>query len=175
MLVRPGLDVDAALQEDVGGAQDVLALVGGVPHVEADGLYRELLSGLWRGDIDLLVGALRNPVPIGDVVQEPLFGDRLAVVARPGHPLAVARGLTPEALARHAWVVPRAGAPTRTQIDAFFADLPEGGPESLIEAGSILFMREYLSLGDVLGCISAAQADAEIAKVLLIALDVRAD
>ena len=29
VLVRPGLDVDAVLQEDVGGVQDVLALVDG--------------------------------------------------------------------------------------------------------------------------------------------------
>ena len=30
VLVRAGLDMDAVLQEDVGGAQDVLALVGGI-------------------------------------------------------------------------------------------------------------------------------------------------
>ena len=33
VLVRPGLDVDAVLEEDVGGAQDVLALVDGVGEV----------------------------------------------------------------------------------------------------------------------------------------------
>lgn len=42
----------------------------------------------------------------------------------------------------------------------------------MIEAGSILFMRELLMRGDFLGCISAAQAEAEIANGALLPLDV---
>ena len=37
-----------------------------------DGPYDELLSALRRGSIDFLVGALREPAPIGDVVQQRL-------------------------------------------------------------------------------------------------------
>ena len=45
MLVRAGLDVDPGLQEDVGGAQDVLALVGGIGDVvEAAVLAPAILS-----------------------------------------------------------------------------------------------------------------------------------
>ncbi len=36
-------------------------------------------------------------------------------------------------------------------------------------------MREFLERGDALGCISEAQAEAEIAKGLLTRLDVRVD
>jgi len=139
-----------------------------------DGLYSDLLSGLRRGDIDLVVGALRDPVPISDVVQEPLFEDRLSVVARNGHPLEDRRGLAPGDLAGQEWVVPRKGTPSRIQFDAIFA--PDGAePPGLIETGSILFMREFLNRGDALGCISAAQAEAEIAKGLLLRLDVAVD
>ncbi|WP_417720819.1 LysR family transcriptional regulator [Salipiger sp.] len=138
-----------------------------------DGLYSDLLTGLRRGDIDIVIGALREPAPIADVVQERLFDDRLAILARRGHPLEGVPGLAPADLVRQSWVVPRAGTPSRLQFDAFLAT--EGGPDSLIEAGSILFMREFLDRGDALGCISAAQARAEIAKGLLIRLDVRAD
>lgn len=139
-----------------------------------DGLYSDLLSGLRRGDIDLVLGALRHPVPIGDVVQEALFEDRLAVVARNGHPLARRGGLAPADLSDQEWVVPRSGTPSRIQFDAIFA--PGGrAPARLIETGSILFMREYLNRGDALGCISAAQAEAEIAKGLLLRLDVEVD
>lgn len=137
-----------------------------------DGLYDDLLAGLRRGDIDLILGALREPAPIGDVVQEPLFEDRLAVLARPGHPLTAARDLTAEALAAQSWVVPRQGTPSRMQFDAFFAAAGEEGPKAVIEAGSILFMRELLSRGDFLGCISEAQAVAEIANGQLQRLEV---
>lgn len=139
-----------------------------------DGPYGDLLAGLRRGDIDVIAGALRRPAPIGDVVQETLFTDHLAVVARVGHPLTRARGLGPAALAGHSWVVPRTGTPARARFDTFFTDAGLAPPASVIEAGSILFMREILARGDFLGCISAQQAGAEISKGLLARLDVDA-
>ncbi|WP_146588632.1 LysR family transcriptional regulator [Puniceibacterium confluentis] len=138
-----------------------------------DGLYSELLSGLRRGDIDFILGALRDPLPISDVVQEPLFSDRLTIVCRPGHPLADCPGLTPAILARMAWVVARKGTPTRAQFDACFAD--GAAPASIIETGSVLLLREILLGSDHLGCISTAQADAEISKGLLARMSVDVD
>lgn len=137
-----------------------------------DGVYDDLLVGLRRGAIDFILGALRDPAPIGDVVQEPLFDDQLVCVVRPGHPLAEAGALDADHLARQSWVVPREGTPSRARFDAFFTGSPGGGPVSVIEAGSILFMRELLARGDFIGCISEAQAVAEIANGTLQRLDV---
>jgi LysR family transcriptional regulator, regulator for genes of the gallate degradation pathway len=140
-----------------------------------DGPYGEMLGGLRRGEIDLILGALRSPLPIGDVVQEALFADGLAIVARPGHPLGEAGPVGPAVLAQQAWVVPRPGTPARDQFDGLFdqAGLPR--PASIIDCGSILLMRELLTRSDLLGCISAAQAKAEIRRGLLIALPVPID
>lgn len=137
-----------------------------------DGPYDELLGGLRRGDIDVMVGALRDPAPIGGIVQEPLFDDGLSILADEHHPLAGRRGLGVGDIAGYPWVVPRQGTPARDQFDAFFA----GGdpPCGIIEAGSILLMREILCRSEHLGCISSAQAEAEISKGLLCRLDVRA-
>ncbi len=130
-----------------------------------DGPYDELLRGLRRGEIDVMVGALRDPAPIGDVVQERLFADGLSILAGPHHPLVGQGILTRDALADYAWVVPRAGSPSREQFDTFFAG--SGEPERVIETGSILLMREILISSDHLGCISRAQARAELDKGLL--------
>ena len=35
----------------------------------------------------MLIGALRDPPPIGDIEQRPLFNDTLVLVAGRGHPL----------------------------------------------------------------------------------------
>jgi Transcriptional regulator len=131
-----------------------------------DGPYDDLLAGLRRGDLDLIVGALRVPAPIGDVVQEALFNDELAFIARPDHPL-VGQELFLEDLTDQQWVVPRPGSPSRGQFDAYFQERNLSPPESLIECGSILFMREMLHAGDFIGCVSGAQAEAEIAKGLV--------
>lgn len=135
-----------------------------------DGLYDELLGGLRRGDVDFILGALRDPRPIADVVQEPLFSDRLTVVARPDHPLSGATGLPMSALRDAAWVVAREGTPARNQFERWFAQ--DGAPGSIIETGSILLMREILLASDHLGCISGAQAEAETSKGLLTRIDV---
>lgn len=138
-----------------------------------DGPYDALLRGLRRGKIDVMVGALRDPAPIGDVAQDRLFDDGLSVLAGPDHPLVGQGAPTREALAECAWVVPRAGSPSRDQFDAFFA--LTGGPDSVIEAGSILLMREILLSSDHLGFISRAQARAEIDKGLLSEVPVAVD
>ncbi|SFH32624.1 DNA-binding transcriptional regulator, LysR family [Palleronia marisminoris] len=136
-----------------------------------DGLYDELLTELRRGDLDVIVGALRDPAPIGDVVQERLFDDRLAVIAGPTHPLVDAIRLGRADLHGVPWVVPRSGTPSRVHFDAWFG---ENAPQNVIEAGSILLMREILAHGRHLGCISALQAQAEIAKGLVSEIDVDA-
>lgn len=140
------------------------------PVTVVDGLYSELLGGLRRGDIDVIIGALREPAPIGDIVQEKLFEDQLVMLARPDHPLVERSDLSRGELKQNAWVVPRHGTPSRDQFDRFFGEGNQ--PESIIEAGSILLMREILIESDHLGCISRAQAEAEISKGLLKELEV---
>lgn len=122
-----------------------------------DGPYEDLLSGLRRGDLDLLVGALRDPLPIGDVVQEPLFSDPLAIVGRAGHPLAGKKPPSVADLARCPWVVPRKGTPTRTHFEALFADAGLDVPTALVETGSLILIRSLLEASDRLTIVSLHQ------------------
>lgn len=132
-----------------------------------DGPYAETLSAVRRGDMDFMIGALRDPQPFSDVVQEPLFLDHLSMVCRPGHALSGANQVSMRDLARASWVVPRHGTPSRDQFDAIFAraDLPP--PASILECGSTLLMRELLNRSNMLGCISGRQAEAEVSNGVL--------
>lgn len=132
-----------------------------------DGPYADLLKGLRRGEIDFLIGALRDPVPIDDVTQTVLFHDSLVFVARPGHPLAGREQIALSELAGFPWVVMQHGTPIRRHFDRTFAALGAGAPRSIIESGSIILMRQLLLASDHLGCISRLQAEAEIAQGLL--------
>ncbi|MGC2857447.1 LysR family transcriptional regulator [Novispirillum sp. DQ9] len=133
-----------------------------------DGPYEDLLNGLRRGELDLLIGALRDPLPIGDIVQEPLFNDPLAVVARVGHPLH-ARSGAPEVaeLARWPWVVPRRGTPSRAHFEALFADAGVAVPAALVETGSAILIRGLLESSDRLTLISLHQIRHEMQWGLL--------
>lgn len=140
-----------------------------LPVKALDGPYDDLVAGLRRGEVDFLVGALRDPAPIGDIEQEPLFDDVLVMVARPGHPLASERNPSIADLARFPVVVSPEGTPTRRAFDLIFE---RGGcrPVSLIETGSMILMRELLRVSDHVGCISRLQVEAEVALGAMVVL-----
>jgi len=129
-----------------------------------EGPYAELLLKLRGGEIDLLVGALRNPVPSG-IVQIALFPDNLFVVARASHPLAGTRA-DPDDMAGYPWVVGASGAPMRGVWERMFT--AENRPRSLIECASVLITRGLLLDGDWLAFLSADQFRIEEAAGLLV-------
>lgn len=133
-----------------------------------DAPYGELLHGLRHGEFDLLIGALRDPVPVDDVVQEPLFEDPLAIVARSGHPLTRKSRLTTADFAKYPWAVPQRGTPTRDHFETLMADKPPAG--GLVETSSIVLICSLLLESDRLTLISRHQILREQAQGLLVTL-----
>lgn len=131
-----------------------------------DGPYADMIAGLRRGEVDFLIGALRDPAPIGDIVQVPLFDDRLQIVARSGHPALDLPNPTLTDLMAYPFVVSPEGAPARTAFDRITSRA--GHPPSLVETGSMILMRELLRISDHLGCISQTQIAAEISLGALV-------
>src|SRR5256885_17023221 len=82
-----------------------------------------MLAALRRGTADVLVGALRDPIPFEDIVQEHLFDDPLAIVVGAQHPLVGRGGPTLAALARFPWIAPRRDSPLRRHFDALVGRL----------------------------------------------------
>lgn len=123
-----------------------------------DAPFAELLFALRNGEIDILLGALRNPPPAPDVVQEPLFEDRLCVVCRPGHPLLSGPAPTAQELAGMPWVVARGKTPTRAHFNRFFTDQKSGKTGPMIESNSLVLVRRLLQGSDKLSMISLSQA-----------------
>jgi DNA-binding transcriptional LysR family regulator len=132
-----------------------------------DGPYLGMLNELRRGSLDILLGALREPAPIDDIVQEALFDDRLALLSRPDHPLAARSVISVEDLLAYPWVVPHSGTPTRAQFETIFSSAGRQPPRCLIESGSLLLMRGLLLESDHLCCISHVQARTECDRGLL--------
>lgn len=138
-----------------------------------DGPYESLLQALRHGEIDMLIGALREPDVIADVEQRALFEDRLELVARPDHPLAGRKDLTLEALSDYTWIVPRPGAPTRDKFDEMFDGRDALRPTHIVEASSLLLIRGILTESDAVALISAHQVRHEISLDILTRLSFR--
>lgn len=137
-----------------------------------EGAWRDLVEPLRDGVIDLMLGALRDEVPV-DLDQRALFEDRLVVVARAGHPLTRVVAPTLGDLAEYDWIVGQSGSPLRARWDGVFhTRVP---PKSALECGSVMVIRGVLMDSDLLTLLSPDQISLEVRSGLLSAMPLPSD
>jgi DNA-binding transcriptional LysR family regulator len=137
-----------------------------------DAPYDTLLAALRSGRADVLIGALRG-LTDGDLLEEHLFDDPLAIIARPQHPLvAIRRARVPVSLSelrRYPWIAPRRDSPLRRQFERLFEASPAPSVAP-IECSSLETARAIIVSSDRLMLLSAQQVHAELSSGQLIAL-----
>jgi LysR family transcriptional regulator of gallate degradation len=106
-----------------------------------------MLKSLRGGDVDMVIGLLRDPVP-ADLVEEPLAEAPYAIAARRGHPLFRKKTVTLDDLAAYDWVVGTPGACRRVCFDALFAGRHR--PTARVETSSLPTIRLVLARSDCL-------------------------
>lgn len=120
--------------------------------------YGELLNALRQGDLDVFIGgALRDPAPTSDIVQEGLFDDEAVIVGNARHPLRQQKRLSVADLREAAWTMPSQGVPMRAIWERMFRSQGVEPPKVRIECGSLLIARGLLFKGDWLTLMSRDQ------------------
>src|SRR5437667_10922829 len=135
-----------------------------------DGPYESMLGALRRGSADVLVGALRDPIPSEDIVQEHLFDDPLAIVVGARHPLVGGGAPTLAALSRFPWIAPRRDSPLRRHFDALIERLGAEPTLAPIECNSLVAARSLLLASDRVMLSSEHQIHHELKTGQLVAL-----
>ena len=129
----------------------------------AEGSHMELVDPLRDGDLDFLIGALRDPSPGADLVQTPLFDDHPVVLARHDHPLSAGRGVPDlEELGAFDWCIPQRGVPLRESWQTLFEDAGMTAPEVRVECGSVIAIRQILMGTNCLTILSPHQVAVEL-------------
>ncbi len=128
-----------------------------------DGPYEEQLQALLQGQLDVIVGALRNPAPSADLVQESLFEDPLSIVVRPGHRLLSQPAASALELSELDWIAPRRNTPAREVFASFFIHEGLAPPEHVIECSSLVATRGLLLESDRAALLPARQVELELA------------
>jgi DNA-binding transcriptional LysR family regulator len=129
----------------------------------AEGSHAELVDPLRDGELDLLIGALRDPAPGRDLVQEPLFIDKPVVLGRAQHPLASKKGrATLRDLTRYDWCLPQRGVPLRDRWESLFRAEGIRPPPVRVEIGSGIAIRQILMSTDALTLLSPDQVALEL-------------
>jgi LysR family transcriptional regulator, regulator for genes of the gallate degradation pathway len=129
-----------------------------------EGSWAELVEPLRDGVLDLIVGELRD-YAISDLLQVPLFDDRLIVVGGSHHPLARVASPSFDQLASYPWIVGLPNSPTRAVWEHLFA--ARGLPSAPIECGSVMITGRLLTNGNYLTLLSPDEAALQIRSGLL--------
>lgn len=135
-----------------------------------EGSRAELTEPLRNGAIDMMVGALRQPLLDPDFVQTALFDDRPVVIARAGHPLSAIKPELAE-LAAYPWIIAASGAPLRESWESLFSARGIDLPVVPIESGSVMTIRQLLIDNDFLTLLSPDQVAVELEAGWLCRID----
>ncbi len=185
--LRAGLAEVAALQGKAGGRIAVgampLSRARWLPEVIArfipahpgvdvavhEGSHVELVGPLRDGEIDLMLGALREGARADDLEQEAVFEDRPALVMRAGHPLLTAADPA-SAMFAYPWLLPSAETPLRRYWQDMVLGLGREVPHVQVECGSVMMIRQLLLGSDALSLLSPAQVSVELDAGMLAAM-----
>ncbi|MDR3100550.1 MAG: LysR family transcriptional regulator [Paraburkholderia sp.] len=148
------------------------ALHPGVRVVTDESAYDLLVASLRAGDVDFILGALRENDAASGLANERLMAEDMVVLARGGHPLAHRKGLSVNDLRNAQWIVPRIHSPARGLFEAQFRRLKLKPPMPSVETADFAVMRGVLMATDMVAAVSAQQFHYEIASGQLAVLDV---
>lgn len=133
----------------------------------------DLLAAVKSGEIDFAVGRMAEPATMQGVSFELLYSETVAVVVRPGHPLAsVDGGVPPLALLAYPLVIPGTGTAPRHDAEGIFAAHGVSLPAGRTETQSIPLGRSLALLTDSVWITSLRAVQLDIDAGILRRLDV---
>ena len=135
-----------------------------------EGSHTELVGPLRDGDIDLMLGALREGARAEDLDQVPVFEDRPALVMRAGHPLLARGEAVAAAMFDYPWLMPGRDTPLRGYWEGMVRALGRDVPRVGVECGSVMMIRQLLLSGDALTLLSPDQVSVELDAGVLASL-----
>ncbi|MEO9600339.1 LysR family transcriptional regulator [Parasphingorhabdus sp.] len=126
-----------------------------------EGSHAELIEPLRDGELDILIGALRDPAPGDDVQQRSLFEDHPVIIGRYDHPLRDQRSDL-DKLASYPWIIAAPDTPLRMRWEHMFESAGIDCPDVPIECGSVITIRQILLESDFLTLLSPDQVAVEL-------------
>ena len=137
-----------------------------------DSAFKRLVPGLRCGDIDLIVGSVRETLLPKDLTCETLFHDNLVVVVRKDHPLTKKKRLSFDELGKYEWIISQKHIPLRDKFDELVVREDIRLSSNTIVSSSFSSVRGLLLTSDRLCLKSESQVQYELESGLLMALPI---
>ena len=137
-----------------------------------EGVDEDLMDGLARNELDVVIGA---PGMIGDrleFVTKPLFAAKTVLVTRVDHPLQKNESVSLADLQDALWAIPPQGGSFRTQIEALFTANGIPFPQRTIQAASIELLKRIVRQSDAVTLAAEQFVHTEVERGQLDCLDI---
>jgi LysR family transcriptional regulator of gallate degradation len=145
----------------------------GVRTITNESAYEALVADLRAGDVDFILGALRENDAASGLKNERLMSSDMALLVRRDHPLARARDLSIMDLRDAQWILPRSNAPALALFEKQFRRMKVKPPVPTVETADLAVIRGLLFDTDMIAALSAHQLQLEIQSGQLAILDVK--
>lgn len=144
----------------------LVARYPGIKVLTNESAFDALIKELRAGDIDFILGALRQQHSASDIQNQLLFDEELILLTRPQHPLS-GRPVTPEDLQPAQWILPRENSPARHLLDRAFQAAGMPAPQPVVESGDLAIVRGVLLNSDIVAVVSSHQLEYELQAGIL--------
>ncbi|MEH6711278.1 LysR family transcriptional regulator [Paraglaciecola polaris] len=122
-----------------------------------EGPYSGMETALRSGDVDFIVGAIRDDGDSPEIATIKLFEDQLAIIARKDHPLAHKKDLKMQDLQHAQWVLPSKQTPSRQLFEETLKRHGMEIPEHAVQTSSLSMVRGLLLGSDRIALLSEHQ------------------
>jgi len=116
-----------------------------------------LLESLAQDKLDVVLGRLSAEHDKLQLRYEPLAGEPVCAVVRPGHPMladATTRSIALADIARDTWVVPPVGSVLRHRFELMFQRASLAPPSNVVETPALLFITRVLEQSDMIAVLT---------------------
>lgn len=140
--------------------------------VAVSGDYNMLIQALRHGEIDCIIGMLRQPSPHQDLTEVYIYQEQYALIARQDHPCHIPN-VTANSLQNQRWIGAPHGTPVRAYLDGFFKDFGLNPPTQTCEIHSFTNAEQMIIESDSIALLSYSQQKLKNLRPELKAIDIK--
>ncbi|MBL1241030.1 MAG: LysR family transcriptional regulator [OCS116 cluster bacterium] len=124
--------------------------------IAVSGNYTMLIQALRQGDIDCIMGMLRQPPPHDDLQEAYIYSEQYALIARKDHPCHQHKSAK-TSLQNQQWIGAPHGTPVREYLELFFKNLGLTPPTQTCEIHSFTNAEQMIIDSDSIALLSYSQ------------------
>lgn len=141
----------------------------------AEGMYESQIRRLGQGDLDFIVGTIREQDSKNELVAHKLFDESSVLVVRAEHPILQSKKIKLQNLKDMRWVIPHPKVPLRVLFEQLFANSNLPFPSSYVETDSLMVVRSLLLESDRIALVSKSQVylDEKLGLLKIVPIDLK--